>query len=139
MPQAEKQDNNVEEESLRLKSRPKQSGAEAGGFYGGGISSENAFLKHLAENVEQNQQMLAKVYKTSEKIRKYLLWIHVSNILKTLLIVIPLLLSIIYLPQLLKGLFPALDENLGGKETGSLMQKLNPKEVVKSYEDVFSQ
>jgi hypothetical protein len=139
MPQTEKQDIKGGEDSLRLKSRPQQSGEEASGFYGGGINSENAFLKHLAENMEQNQQMLAKVYKTSEKIRKYLLWIHVSNIFKTLLIVIPLLLSIIYLPQLLKGLFPTLDENLSGKETGGLMQKLNPKEVVKSYEEIFSE
>ena len=139
MPQTEKQAINVEEESLRLKERSKMSSASGEGFYGGGIFNESAFLKHLAETLEQNQQMLVKMYKTSEKVRKYLLWIHVSNILKTLLIVIPLALSIIYLPQLLKDLFPTLDESVGEKETGGLMQKLNPKEVIKSYEDVFGQ
>ena len=85
MPQTEKQAINVEEESLRLKEMPKMSSASGEGFYGGGIFNESAFLKHLAETLEQNQQMLVKMYKTSEKVRKYLLWIHVSNILKTLL------------------------------------------------------
>ena len=55
----------------------------------------------LNQNLSQ-EEMIAEIYKATKKIEKYLLWMKVMSILKILIIVIPTILAIIYLPPLLK-------------------------------------
>lgn len=57
----------------------------------------------LAVVLKQNQELIGELGKLTKKINQYLVFTQVMTIIKVVFIVVPLVLSIIYLPVLLKN------------------------------------
>ena len=57
----------------------------------------------IKKMLEKNQEMTTEILELSRKIKKYMVAQQVLGILRLLIIVIPIILGIIYLPPLLKG------------------------------------
>lgn len=69
----------------------------------------NKELKKLLEkNLESNQEILSSV----KKVNTYITWQKVWLVVKLFLIVVPIIISVIYLPPLLKGAFSSYQELL---------------------------
>ncbi|PIR94247.1 hypothetical protein COT97_02020 [Candidatus Falkowbacteria bacterium CG10_big_fil_rev_8_21_14_0_10_39_11] len=58
--------------------------------------------KKMEMLLQRNLDYTKKVYENTEKIRKYIMWIRILNILKLVVIVLPIVLAIIFLPPLIK-------------------------------------
>lgn len=71
-------------------------------------SKEDDLRKLLEKNLELSEEM----HKMLKKISKYIFWQQVFNILKLLIIVVPIILGIIYLPPLLGDLISQYSEFL---------------------------
>jgi len=62
---------------------------------------EDQELKHLLrENLEYSRQIL----EVSIKTKKYLFWVKILNIIKTVLIALPIIFALIYLPPIIRDL-----------------------------------
>ncbi|HOY55980.1 MAG TPA: hypothetical protein PLH37_00930 [bacterium] len=59
------------------------------------------------------EEILWKIYETTEKTRKYILWGRVMSFIYIFLIVAPMILAIIYLPPLLSNIVGPYKELLG--------------------------
>ena len=57
----------------------------------------------LRKLVQKNTEMTQEVLSVVKSIKKYIIWQRVFGILKLLIILVPIVLGIIYLPPLLKG------------------------------------
>ena len=53
------------------------------------------------QNLSQ-QDLLQEIYNTTKKTHKYIVWLQVLSIIRTILIIIPIVLAIIYLPPFFK-------------------------------------
>ncbi len=72
-------------------------------------NSNKNIEKLLAENLEQNKQILEAVNVT----RRYIKFIRIVNVVKALLIFIPLALALIYVPPFLQKILEVYDELIG--------------------------
>jgi len=63
--------------------------------------------------LEKNQEMITETLELSRKMKKYMLFQQVFGVLRLLIIMIPIILSIIYLPPLLKSAFKQYENLLG--------------------------
>lgn len=72
------------------------------------------------------EELLWKIYKSTEKTRKYILWGRVMSLIYLLLIVVPLILAFIYLPPLVKNAIGPYQELLQGSsaQPSNLLQGL---------------
>lgn len=69
----------------------------------------NQELKELLEkNLEKNQEILLKI----NKFNNYIIWQRVWLVVKLFLIMVPVIISVIYLPPLLKNAFSSYQELL---------------------------
>lgn len=68
----------------------------------------------IKEMLEKNLKMTEEIYAMTKKIKSYLNFQKIMSLFYFLIIVIPIILSIIYLPPLLKGVFSQYQELLGG-------------------------
>lgn len=59
------------------------------------------------------EQLLLKIYENTEKTRKYIMWGRVMAFIYLLLIIVPLILAVIYLPPLLSNVIEPYKELLG--------------------------
>jgi len=59
---------------------------------------EEEIKKLLKENLKLNQE----IYKMVKNIKSYIFWQRIFGVIKILIIIIPLIIGIIYLPPLLK-------------------------------------
>lgn len=74
----------------------------------------NQELKELLEkNLETNQEILDRM----KKVNSYIAWQNVWLVVKVFLIVVPIIISLVYLPPLLKDVF------------GSYQELLNPTTI----------
>ena|SRR3990167_2603453 len=73
-------------------------------------SSEDNEIKHL---LQQNQELLGRIYESTEKGRKYILWGRIMALVYLFLIVAPIIFVLIYLPPLVKGIVAPYQELLG--------------------------
>lgn len=71
-------------------------------------NSNKNIEKLLAENLEQNKQILEAVSAT----RRYIKFIRIVNVVKALLIIVPLAFALIYVPPFLQKLLSIYDELL---------------------------
>jgi hypothetical protein len=71
--------------------------------------SNKRIEKLLAENLEQNKEILETVKST----RRYIKFIRIVNVVKALLIIVPLALALIYVPPFLQKILSIYDELLG--------------------------
>lgn len=83
------------------------------------------------------EEMLLKIYKSTEKTRRYILWIKIFSFIKLLFIIIAILLLIIYLPPYINKLMTDyqsllnsvdglqnMQNNMSGGDINSLLDQL---------------
>lgn len=58
----------------------------------------------ISEMVEANLKVSQQILDSTLKIKKYILWMKIMNILKLLVIIIPILLGLLYLSPYLKSM-----------------------------------
>lgn len=62
------------------------------------------------------QELLWKIYESTEKTRKYIMWGRVLSVVKILIVVIPIVLAIIYLPPYIGKLLAPYQELMQGTQ-----------------------
>lgn len=80
---------------------------------------DNEIKKLLKENLALNEE----IYKMVKKINRFVIWQRVFGFLKLLIIVLPIVLGILYLPSILKDLLAQYQSILG------MGQDLNPQNI----------
>ncbi len=60
--------------------------------------------EEIKKMLEQNLKLSSEIYKQTKYIKNYVFWAQISGVIKILLIVVPLVIGIIYLPPILKGM-----------------------------------
>ncbi|HCC23469.1 TPA: hypothetical protein DF272_04840 [Candidatus Falkowbacteria bacterium] len=81
--------------------------------------------KRLEMLLERNLDYAKKTYESAEKIRKYILWLKIINILKLVLIALPIILMLVFLPPFLKKSYETYDklfQELDGMKSGTTTQ-----------------
>jgi len=64
--------------------------------------------------LEENLKLTAETHKMVKSVKSYMLWQNIFSFLKILIIVVPVVIGIIYLPPLLKDVFQQYQSLLGG-------------------------
>lgn len=80
----------------------------------------------LTELLEKNLKWSQIIYEQNRKINRKMLWAAIGSWLKVLLIAVPLVLGLLYLPPLIKQLTSSYTDLLGGVKSG---QPLSPSSV----------
>ena len=62
-------------------------------------------LKKIEQIVQQNLSLTREILESVEKTRKYIFWLRVFGIIKLVVIVLPIILAIIFLPPLISQVF----------------------------------
>ena len=65
----------------------------------------NFMDEEIKKLLEQNLELTKEIYAMTKKIKSYITFQKVMSVIYIMLIVAPIILSIIYLPPLLKGVF----------------------------------
>ena len=68
-------------------------------------SNQNSDHAKIKELLEQNLQLSKQIYQLAEKINRWIFWQQVWRVIKILIIVVPIILGIIYLPPILQKVF----------------------------------
>tara|TARA_Y100000310_G_C20246855_1_gene607222 strand:+ start:100 stop:402 length:303 start_codon:yes stop_codon:yes gene_type:complete len=79
-------------------------------------------LKHL---IEENVKLSKAILRSTEKTRKHLRWIKIMSIVRILLIVVPLVIAILYVPPFLSKLNDIFGNLYGGEQFNILQQFKN--------------
>jgi len=86
-------------------------------------------LAELKKQITAQEELLNKIYKQTEKTRKYILWGRVIGLIYLILIIAPILVAVVYLPPLIKNVLSPYQELLGGNSNSNLLEQLtNTKE-----------
>ena len=97
------------------------------------MSSEEQFTQPLTEPrqtpdqemlqlMRENAKLTREIYEISKKTNRYILFSQIFTVVKVILIVGPIVISIIYLPPLLKEAFGTYQELLGGGTGQTLLE-----------------
>lgn len=89
--------------------------------------------EEIKKILEQNLALTKEIYVMTKKIKSYITFQKVMSLVYIMLIVVPIVLSIIYLPPLLKGLFKQYQEILGiqPSNSDSIQNLLNNADINK--------
>ncbi len=97
----------------------------------------------IAEMVETNLKVSEEILQTTLKIKKYILWMKIMNIVKILLVVVPLVLGFLFLSPYLKSMqsaFSTYGELLGienvNKDKTSSDVKQAPQDILQQIEEL---
>ena len=71
----------------------------------------------LEELLQENLKYSRAIYADTQKIRHYMLWRFIFNLIWLALIVAPIILAFIYLPPVLRELYDSYQNLLGGAES----------------------
>lgn len=82
--------------------------------------SNEQIEKLLKENLEYNKA----IFELAKKTKRYMLMAQIMGILKILIIVVPLILALIYLPSLIKGYTSQFQDLMGEGDGGGIMEQL---------------
>lgn len=80
------------------------------------LNSQN----EIKEMLEKNLKMTEEIYAMTKKIKHFVTFQKIISFVWLIIIVVPVILSIIYLPPLLKGVFSQYQELLGGTPNFSI-------------------
>ena len=82
--------------------------------------------EEIKKLLEKNLKLTGEIYKMAKSIKSFILWQRIFSALKILIIVVPIIIGIIYLPPLLKDLINQYQSilGLGGGEAGSMLDLL---------------
>lgn len=74
-----------------------------------------------------NEELLWKIYQSTERTRRYIFWGKIMSLIYILLIIIPIILAIIYLPPMMQNILEPYQEllNSGSSVSGAAGDKLN--------------
>lgn len=75
--------------------------------------SENNDIEEIKRLLKENLKFMKATYAITDKTRKYIRWLEIFAIVKFLLILVPLVFGLIYLPPLIRNLFVSYQEFLG--------------------------
>lgn len=81
--------------------------------------------EEIKKLIEKNLEVSEEILRISKKVKSYMMWNQIMNFLKLLVIVVPIVLGIIYLPPILKNLFSQYEEIMGISGTGITTPNLN--------------
>lgn len=86
--------------------------------------------EEIKKLLEKNLAMTEEIYKMTKSIKSFVVWERVFGVIKLLLIAVPIILGIIYLPPLLNNVIGQYQSLLGGANgagapTGNIMDLLN--------------
>jgi len=90
-------------------------------------TQENKIIKLLEQNLEYNKA----IYEISKKTKRYMLMAQIMGVIKILLIVVPIVLAIIYLPPLIKVYLQPYQELMGGSSIIDQIKELQGTEQLK--------
>jgi hypothetical protein len=97
-------------------------------------SREQELQKNLKDLLEQSSAISQELHTITRKFSHWILWQRVWGVFKVLIIIIPIILGIIYLPSLLKDLSGPYQQLLnissgmtGGDQAGDLLKQLTDK------------
>ncbi|MEK7097501.1 MAG: hypothetical protein AAB906_01495 [Patescibacteria group bacterium] len=79
---------------------------------------QNDDVKNL---LEKNLELTQEIHGMMKSVKRYMLWQRIMGIIYFLLIVVPIVLSILYLPPLMKNLFGQYQQILNG-ESGTILE-----------------
>jgi hypothetical protein len=71
--------------------------------------------EEIKKLLEKNLELTEEIHKIVKSVKKYMLWQNIFSFLKILIIVVPIVIGIIYLPPLLKDVFQQYQSLLSGE------------------------
>lgn len=74
----------------------------------------------LEKNIEYNKKILQSV----EKTRKYINYLKIVNMIKLIVIIVPLILALIYVPPFLQDMIEIYKDLFGGASTLNIIREL---------------
>ena len=83
----------------------------------------------IKELLEENIKLSKAILSSAEKTRKYMRWTQVMSFLRILIIVIPLVLAILYIPPFLNKLSETFGQLYGGEQFNIINQLKNPSGI----------
>lgn len=83
--------------------------------------------------IEKNIQLSEEILELSKKTKKYLFIQQMFSVFKWLIIIVPLVLGILYLPPLLQNLISQYKEIFGGVANPSVNFNSIPSELLESF------
>ena len=87
------------------------------------LKSEVRELKELAK---KNIKLSEEVLELSKKINSFVIWQRIFGVIKILIIIVPIILGVMYLPSLLSGVLDTYKELLGvGDSVNNNLPNLN--------------
>lgn len=89
----------------------------------------------IKELLEENIKLSKAVLASTEKTRKYMRWMRVMALIRVLLIAIPLVLAILYIPPFLGKLSAVFTGLYGGEQFNIINQLKNPASGI-NFEDI---
>lgn len=99
--------------------------------------SKNLEIKNI---LEENLRLTKEIHAMSRKVSRYVAFQKVLSIIYILLIVVPIILSIIYLPPLIGNIISPYRELLnGGNNLGNPSDTRNIESILKSAGEVLNQ
>jgi hypothetical protein len=89
------------------------------------LGFDNFMFTKKPENLS-TEELLWQIYRSTERTRRYILWGRIISFVYFLLIVIPIILAIIYLPPMLGNILAPYQELLSGaSNAGAATNQLN--------------
>ncbi len=70
-------------------------------------------LKNIEQIVRQNLSLTREILESVEKTRKYILWLRILSIVKLVVILLPIVLALIYLPPIFTRAFQQYSDIFG--------------------------
>jgi type IV secretory pathway component VirB8 len=56
----------------------------------------------LKNSIDQNRELLERIYESTEKTRRYIFWLHVITVVKIILIIVPAVILMFFVAPMLK-------------------------------------
>ncbi len=79
------------------------------------------------------EEILKEIYECCEKTKRYILWGRIMTAFQILLIVVPIILAVLYLPPYLDSLFAPYKSLLNGGEGQNLLQGNSLEQLLDLY------
>lgn len=88
--------------------------------------SGQPLLSQVKDLLKSNKELMERIYESTEKTRKYVLWLKISSWMRLSLIIIfivlPTVLAVIYLPPLLKDTAGQYQNLMKDLQTGNILK-----------------
>jgi len=85
----------------------------------------------IRDLIQKNNEVLAEATKTLNKVKRYLFWGYFWSVVKILLVIVPLVVAIIYLPPLFSDFMKSYGNLLGDSNDGlgEILKGIDPNTI----------